>query len=117
MPRWQMNETPVICALDEIGDPGSRGFSLRLGEQTLHGFVVQRDGELYAYHNRCPHTGAPLDWVEHRFLDLEQAYIQCAMHDARFEIGSGVCVAGPCPGASLQPIAIAVVKGQVYLAR
>jgi nitrite reductase/ring-hydroxylating ferredoxin subunit len=112
-----MAETQVICTLDEIGDPGSRGFSLRRGDQVTQAFVVQRDGEVYAYHNRCPHTGAPLDWVEHRFLDLEQAYIQCATHDARFEIDSGVCITGPCPGASLQPIAIEVVGGQVRIAR
>lgn len=56
-----------------------------------------RDGELFAYRNSCPHTGSPLDWVEHQFLDLDGALIQCATHDARFLIDTRECVFGPCP--------------------
>jgi NADPH:quinone reductase-like Zn-dependent oxidoreductase/nitrite reductase/ring-hydroxylating ferredoxin subunit len=110
-----MSERQALCALDEIGDPGSRGFSYELGGETLQGFVVQRDGQLFAYRNSCPHTGAPLDWVDHRFLDRDEALIQCAVHDALFEIDSGLCVAGPCPGASLRVIDVEVLNGRLYL--
>ncbi|MDJ0778635.1 MAG: Rieske 2Fe-2S domain-containing protein [Gammaproteobacteria bacterium] len=81
----------------------------------VDGFVVQRDGELFAYRNSCPHTGSPLDWVEHQFLDLDGALIQCATHDARFLIDTGECVFGPCPGTSLEPLAIGLDGDLVYL--
>ncbi len=101
------------CAL--LDDPGSRGFQVNWQGQVLQGFVVHRDRQLFAYVNSCPHTGAPLDWVDHQFLDLDGAYIQCAVHDARFEIDTGLCVAGPCPGARLRPLLVEVVDNQVVL--
>ncbi len=110
-----MQKLALICALDRLSDPGSYGFSLDCGEKRIDGFVVRRDGEFYAYRNSCPHTGSPLDWVEHQFLDLEGALIQCAVHDARFLIETGECVVGPCPGQSLEPLDIEVDSENVYL--
>ena len=105
-----------ICELHELSDPGSRGFSVEVNGQSIAGFVVQQDGELFAYRNSCPHTGSPLDWVEHQFLDLEQAFIQCAMHDARFAIHSGECVAGPCTGDKLSPLKVVQQEQSLFLA-
>jgi len=110
-----MNEENYICAINEIADPGSRGFTIRRGEQDISGFVVHKDGQFFAYRNSCPHTGAPLDWVEHRFLDADEALIQCAVHDALFDIESGSCVAGPCPGQSLQPLVVQQHDDALYL--
>ncbi len=76
---------------------------------------MRRDGECFAYRNSCPHTGSPLDWVEHQFLDMEGALIQCAVHDARFLIDTGECVAGPCPGESLEPLPIELRGDNIYL--
>ena len=109
------SESLKICSLDELDDPGSRGFSVDVGDARVDGFLVQRDGECFAYRNQCPHTGAPLDWVEHQFLDLDGALIQCAVHDARFLIDTGECVFGPCPGESLEALPIRVEDGAVYL--
>lgn len=83
--------------------------------QSIQGFVVCRNHQLFAYVNSCPHTGAPLDWVDHQFLDIGQAHIQCAVHDARFEIESGRCVAGPCVDQYLKPLQVEVVGGKVVL--
>ncbi len=110
-----MSEQYFICNLAALADPGSHGFTIELGEQTIEGFVVQRDGQHFAYRNSCPHTGSQLDWVEHQFLDLDQAFIQCATHDARFEMDTGFCVAGPCAGQSLQPLAIVIRGDALYL--
>ena len=110
-----MRKRKAVCQLEDLDDPGSRGFSIQSGNETLEGFVVQRDAQVFAYRNRCPHTGSPLDWVEHQFLDLDKAFIQCAVHDALFEIDSGFCVAGPCPGESLQSLEVEVVEQTVYL--
>ncbi len=110
-----MAERSPVCSLDELDDPGSRGFSFEVDGATVEAFVVQRDGEVFAYRNSCPHTGATLDWIEHQFLDLDQAFIQCAVHDARFEMDTGLCIAGPCSGESLQPIAVEQIDGMVFL--
>ena len=104
-----------ICELTDLADPGSRGFSIDIDGQSIDGFIVLQHGLLYAYRNSCPHTGSPLDWVEHQFLDLDRAYIQCAVHDARFTIDSGECVAGPCTGDRLSPLKVIQQNQSLYL--
>ena len=84
------------------------------GEQ-LEGLVVQRDAQVFAYVNSCPHTGAPLDWLPDQFLDSEGAFIQCAVHGALFEIDSGRCVHGPCIERYLEPLTVHLEDGTVYL--
>jgi nitrite reductase/ring-hydroxylating ferredoxin subunit len=110
-----MSERYLICHLSQLADPDSRGFSIDIGDATIEGFVIQKDGQQYAYRNSCPHTGSPLDWVEHQFLDLDKAFIQCAVHDARFEMENGHCVSGPCAGESLQKLAIETRNEAIYL--
>ena len=78
-------------------------------------FVVHKDGEFFAYYNKCPHTGATLEWQQDQFLDLDKALIQCATHDALFMIDSGECIAGPCSGDSLQSLPLNIVADQILL--
>lgn len=105
----------LLCPLDQLSDPGARGFSVpsRQGMQDI--FVVRMGARVFAYLNSCPHTGGPLDWVPDQFLDLDGAHIQCATHDARFTIDSGRCVSGPCVGAALSPVAVRVEYGRILL--
>ncbi|MCP4766829.1 MAG: Rieske 2Fe-2S domain-containing protein [Gammaproteobacteria bacterium] len=110
-----MQNLTLICSLQRLRDPGSYGFSLEVNGEQVDGFVVRRDNECFAYRNSCPHTGSPLDWVDHQFLDVEGALIQCAVHDARFLIESGECVMGPCAGDSLEALSIRVQDDNVYL--
>ncbi|WP_425913130.1 Rieske (2Fe-2S) protein [Pseudomonas sp. GWSMS-1] len=91
-----------LCAPDELAEGQSRGFEI--AEEKL--LVVRKDGQLYAYRNRCPHRGIPLEWLPDQFLDNSASLIQCATHGALFLIESGECVAGPCAGQSLQELAI-----------
>lgn len=90
--------------------------TLQQGDRLLDVFVVRRGRDVYAYVNSCPHTGSPLDWVEHEFLSIDKQYIQCAMHAALFRLADGLCVAGPCAGSSLAAIAVAVESGLVIVA-
>ncbi len=112
-----MTTNTILCRLDEIAAPGSKSFSLGSGTERLEIFVV-RDaaGEARAYVNSCPHTGGPLDWVEHQFLSLDKRLILCATHGALFRIADGHCVHGPCAGKRLATLAIAVVDGAIALA-
>ena len=106
--------THDLCALNELSDPGSRGFEIDRGQdQPLRLFVVRKDGALSAFLNSCPHTGAPLEWQPDQFLDMEGSFIECAIHGALFRPEDGYCLRGPCVGASLQRIELAVVDGRV----
>ena len=84
-------------------------------EPPLRLFVVRKDGILAAYRNRCPHTGAPLEWLPDQFLDLDNSFIQCAIHGALFRPEDGYCLRGPCVGQSLEPLALEVVDGRIRL--
>ena len=103
----------VLCRLDEIEDPGSRGFEDIEGEAPF--FVVRRGAEVFAYRNSCPHYNAPLDWKPHAFLSYKKDYIMCSMHAARFRFEDGVCIDGPCPGQSLETVDVLQRDGEVVL--
>ncbi len=105
----------VLCRLDKIPVPGSRGFALDDGPERHGIFVVRSADGVHAYVNTCPHIGVPLDWVPDRFLTRDKTLIQCATHGAQFRIHDGHCIFGPCRGASLSPVAVAVRDGAVVL--
>ena len=72
-----------------------------------HSLIVLRQGaQLRAWLNICPHAGRRLDWAPGKFL-VDQGRLVCAAHGAVFELGEGRCVAGPCRGQSLVPVAVA----------
>ena len=102
-----------LCELDELADPGSREFSFGTGDWPLEFFVVRSAGEVFGFVNRCPHAGHALNWQPDRFLTREQDLILCNSHGARFRITDGVCVSGPCPGASLDPVTLRIDDGQI----
>lgn len=105
----------VICALADLDDPGSRAFTAGAGNWPLRGFVVRKGNEAFAYVNRCPHAGHPLNWQPDRFLTADSSLILCGSHGALFEIDTGYCVAGPCAGHGLQRIAVRIENGCVLL--
>jgi len=90
-----------ICKLDELAENSPRGFCVRHCAVELELCVVLRRGEVFAYINSCPHTGAPLNWLPDQFLDATGDYLQCSTHFALFEIDSGLCIEGPCTGQHL----------------
>jgi nitrite reductase/ring-hydroxylating ferredoxin subunit len=106
-----------LCRLDEVGEGCSRGLTASYGGRMHDVFVVRKHGELYAYHNQCPHTGGPLDWVPEQFLSLDGQHIQCATHAALFRIHDGFCIAGPCSGQALVRLPVIVRDGEVHLDR
>lgn len=104
-----------VCALADIEDPGSRGFVIEQGDWPLHGFIVRRNDEVFAYLNVCPHAGRMLNWGPDRFLTRDRSLIMCAAHGANFEIDTGLCVAGPCLGDSLSKLDTSVENGRVVV--
>ena len=106
----------VVCRLSELTAGTARGFTIGTGDWPLRGLVVRVGHEVRGYVNRCPHAGHPLNLLPHRFLTPDGTLIVCASHGAVFEKGNGYCVAGPCAGRSLTPVALAVRSGCVLIA-
>ncbi len=76
--------------------------------------IVHRDGdEVRAWLNVCPHAGRRLDWAPGQFLKSREGLLICAVHGASFELMKGECMAGPCRGESLRPVAVIVRDGQI----
>jgi nitrite reductase/ring-hydroxylating ferredoxin subunit len=86
---------------DELGDPDARSFSVGDGDWPFGGFIVRKNGQIYAYANICPHRRHPLDLEPHAFLVDNGNLIRCASHGALFCPETGACLAGPCAGRSL----------------
>jgi len=102
---------PRLCALAEIEENGSKGFEIN-GNNL---FAVKKGGSVFVYRNRCPHAGLPLNWLPDQFLDYDKELIQCTAHGALFRIDNGQCVAGPCPGASLEAVEFSIVDGEIWI--
>jgi nitrite reductase/ring-hydroxylating ferredoxin subunit len=102
-----------LCALDAISDPGAIELSWGEGSWPLSLFVVRRGDAVNGFLNRCPHAGHELNMKPNEFLTRDGELIMCRSHGARFRIEDGLCVLGPCPGASLRAFAVEVVDGVV----
>ena len=105
----------VVCNLVELDDPGCKEFRIGEGDWPFKGFVVRQGDEVYAYRNFCMHAGHPLNWRPDGFLTGDGSQIICASHGAIYEIKSGECVAGPCPGRKLRPVRVEVRDGEVVV--
>ena len=109
-------EPRVICASADLAEAGKGvRFSLAREGGEEKGFAVRHAGKVRGYVNRCPHMGTELDWQPGDFFEASGLYLACATHGALFEPSTGLCVAGPCRGASLQPLQVRERDGQVYL--
>lgn len=120
-----MDDTPRLSAtpagvklgpLDLIADGSARNFVLELRAGRFHGFVVRRGGGVVGYVDRCPHMGLPLAQKLDDYLSGDGSLISCDWHGALFDIASGVCVGGPCPGARLTPWPVSVTDGMIVTA-
>ena len=106
----------LICdsgALPE-GGKGVR-FALESEGGEEKGFAVRHSGKVCAFVNRCPHLGTELDWQPGEFFEESGLYLVCSTHGAIFEPATGFCVAGPCRGASLEPLQVREQGGEVFL--
>ena len=98
-PEWS------VCSLDDVCEPGARGFCVGEGDWPFRGFVARQGGEIFAYANICPHRRHPLDFLPDEFLVDDGKLIRCSSHGALFETATGFCVTGPCRGERLLALA------------
>jgi len=103
-----------IARPDEVIEQPKRFFLL--GQPWV---LYRSDGEIVAFHDRCPHRRAPLSLGQ-----CQEGVLQCAYHGWCFD-ASGACVEIPSlgPGATLPPAAhltspagLTEAHGMVFLA-
>jgi len=97
---WQ-----VVAALDDL--PASGMGEVEIGRQLI--LLVRRGDSVVAFQGFCPHQFARL--AEGR---LDDGWLQCPRHQARFSLDDGSCG----PGWALPPLkrfAVKIDKGKVLL--
>ena len=105
-----------IASVSDLSEGQSLKFEFVRAGQILEGVLVRFKGQLLAYENRCQHLPLPLDYGDNRFFTKDGRHLMCQMHGAVYEPTTGVCVRGPCFGARLAALPIAIARGKVWLA-
>lgn len=104
----------LVGQVGELAHGASKKFTIRSGDHELEALLVNYQGALFAYRNRCPHVGITLDWVDNQFFSVDRRYLMCANHGAVFEPKTGECIWGPCVGLSLQRVSLEVEGKKVF---
>jgi nitrite reductase/ring-hydroxylating ferredoxin subunit len=97
-----------LCTLDDVPDGG--GFEA--GTAIL---VLRRGDDAWAYRNVCPHFSIPLNYEPNTFWAYGGELVMCAHHSAMFRFEDGVCVDGPCLGASLTPVPVRIENRRIFI--
>ncbi len=104
----------LVARVGELGRGASKKFVLKSGGSAVEAFVVNYEGALYAYFNRCRHIALSLDWVDNRFFTEDGRHLICANHGATYEPTTGECVWGPCFGASLRSVVLEIAGEKIF---
>ena len=103
----------LVARSDELKPGTTKKFLLKCNGNTVEALLVNHEGRLRAYVNRCRHIALSLDWVENEFFTEDKRYLICANHGATYEPTTGECVWGPCYGAFLQGVPLEIADGKV----
>jgi len=58
----------ALCRLDDLADPGAKGFVFREDAAMFSGFVVRLGNGVKGYVDSCPHAGWRLAGISDNFL-------------------------------------------------
>lgn len=115
-PDWWPAQDRPLCRLAALAPGTARGF--RISGDTAQHFldiiVWHQDTEatrLRGFVNKCPHLGLPLETFPDRFLNALGDTLICSAHGAQFD-ADGLCFAGPCHGAHLIEVKLAIEPHQ-----
>lgn len=104
-----------IAGIDDLNAGESLTFTIDCHGHRVAAFLINHDGQIHAYVNRCRHVPITLDWAENRFFTEDGRYILCANHGAYYEPTTGECVAGPPCGQSLFRVPLRVENGRILV--
>ena len=92
-----------LIKLAELEDGAITAINVEIDGE-MESIIVRRFGEkISAWLNVCPHARRRLDYAPGKFL-LSNGQLVCAAHGATFDLSAGLCVSGPCRGASLRAV-------------
>jgi nitrite reductase/ring-hydroxylating ferredoxin subunit len=100
-----------IGNLSDFADNSTR--SIDVDQRAL--LVARRAGQLFIYENSCPHTRETLDPEGGSVASADGLLLECQRHAAQFVTDTGECVAGPCLGEHLYPVAFTLSGSDIYL--
>ena len=105
-------DAPVVlpAAAETLTESHALAFTLTLDGVSRQAFVVSTSGALYAYVDSCRHQSLSLDLGGG--VVVEHGLIPCRHHGAMYRVEDGVCVSGPCAGASLTRLALEARDGR-----
>lgn len=111
-----MDEDRRIAPVEDLPEEGTFLVTLRDrdDEEEVEAILLRTDGGVVAWLNYCQH------WTDVRLdrgsgATVRNGEILCTKHGATFETESGYCDFGPCEGAYLTEVEVAVVDGHVSL--
>jgi len=109
----QSTREVVVGMVGDLAPGTTRKFMLPTGGEPVEAFLVNHQGALHAWVNRCRHVAITMDWVENRFLDDSGQFVVCATHGALYRPDTGECVAGPPIGRGLIRVPLRLDGGRV----
>ena len=104
-----------LADVDDVPVDGSVVLTLERDGETREVLLTRlADGGVAAWENHCQH------WIDVRLDRGDGAAVRgdellCQKHGAMFEKATGRCTWGPCEGASLDPVEVAVEGSSVVL--
>ena len=105
----------LVARTGELVHGMTKKFRLKCQGNDIEGVLVNYEGNIYAYVNRCRHIPISMDWVDNQFFTEDKRYLICANHGATYEPTTGECIWGPCFGAILQGVPLEI-SGEKILA-
>jgi nitrite reductase/ring-hydroxylating ferredoxin subunit len=104
-----------LANADALSEGEAVKFQFQRDGLSLEGFVIRIGGKIIAYENRCRHLPLSLDYGDGRFFTRDAQHLICQSHGALYEPLTGLCVRGPCEGASLRPLPVREEAGAIWL--
>ena len=104
-----------IAKLEDLPEGTTKRFSFQRDGMRVDAFVANFKGDIVAYENLCRHLPITLDYGDGEFFSSDGSLFVCQTHGAMYHPKNGLCVEGPCSGASLHPLDIEVTGGEIYI--
>ncbi len=104
-----------IAKLVELPEGATKRFSFRRDGVLIDAFIANFKGDIVAYENLCRHLPITLDYGDGQFFNKDDSFFVCQTHGAFYEPKTGLCIAGPCVGASLIPLKTELAEGEIFL--
>ena len=105
-----------LCAAADVPDGQGKEIVFGEGKDAFRVVVLRLGERLFAFHNCCAHFSIPLNYEPDRFHVFDGDLLMCAHHTAIYRIVDGVCIDGPCVGATLTAIPVTQSTGEIEIA-